>query len=161
MYYRYIPTPVGRFLLAGDAQGLVMTSFTRGYQQRKPEPDWLPDDGTLERAATQLGEYFAGNRQRFDIPLALKGTPFQREVWGVLQTIPFGETWAYGDIAARLGRPGAARAVGSANIANRLPIVVPCHRVLGKRGQLIGFGGGLDTKQWLLDFEKEPKKTRR
>ena len=107
----------------------------------------------LERAGAQLDEYFAGTRRDFDLPLAPRGTEFQREVWAVLRTIPFGSTWSYAQVALRLGRPGALRAVGAANGSNPIAIVVPCHRVVGSDGSLTGYGGGLARKRWLLEHE--------
>lgn len=101
----------------------------------------------------QLGEYFAGRRRRFELPLAPEGSPFQQRVWAVLQSIPYGETRSYGELARALGRPGASRAVGAANGANPIPIVIPCHRVIGADGSLTGFGGGLEAKKLLLDLE--------
>jgi methylated-DNA-[protein]-cysteine S-methyltransferase len=108
----------------------------------------------LERAGAQLDEYFAGKRRSFDLPLAPRGTEFQREVWAVLRAIPFGTTWSYARVALRLGRPGAVRAVGAANGSNPIAIVIPCHRVVGSDGSLTGYGGGLPRKRWLLAHEK-------
>lgn len=153
MYFTYVETPIGRVLLAGDGGGLAMSSFSTGHQQRQPEPEWIPDGTALEPAVTELEEYFAGERTTFDVELSPSGSEFQQSVWKVLRSIPFGEAWSYGEVAERLGRPGAARAVGSANAANSLPIFIPCHRVVGADGGLTGFGGGLDTKRWLLRFE--------
>jgi methylated-DNA-[protein]-cysteine S-methyltransferase len=101
-----------------------------------------------------LDEYFAGRRWRFDLPLSLDGTVFQRAVWAALRQIPYGQTASYGDIAARVGNPKAVRAVGGANNRNPVAIIVPCHRVIGHGGSLVGYGGGLDTKRWLLDHER-------
>ena len=113
-------------------------------------------DPVLELAARQLREYFAGERTAFDLPLALEGTAFQQEAWRALAAIPYGDTISYGEQAARLGRPDAVRAVGAANGANPIPIVLPCHRVIGADGSLTGFGGGLETKRRLLDLERSP-----
>lgn len=153
MYYAYMDSPVGKIFVAGDDATLRVTSFTRGHQARRPEPDWKRDAAPLAYAIDQLSEYFEGDRTEFDLPVTMHGTPFQLEVWDVLRTIRFGETLSYGQVAARIGRPAASRAVGAANGANHLPIVVPCHRVIGADGTLTGFGGGLDAKRWLLDFE--------
>jgi methylated-DNA-[protein]-cysteine S-methyltransferase len=153
MYYTHLDTPIGAFLLVGDEDRLTMTSFSSGHQRRAPEAGWVEDAGALARAVTQFQEYFAGERDRFDLPLALRGTPFQRDVWAVLQSIPFGQTRSYGEVARALGKPGASRAVGTANAANHLPVVVPCHRVIGADGGLTGFGGGLEAKRWLLRHE--------
>lgn len=109
--------------------------------------------GAVAEAAAQLRAYFAGQLQEFDLPLAPAGTEFQLSVWNLLRAIPFGQTTTYGAIAHAIGRPDAVRAVGAANGANPLPVVVPCHRVIGKSGSLTGFGGGLPVKRWLLDHE--------
>lgn len=108
----------------------------------------------MAEAKLQLEEYFAGDRREFDLPLAARGTEFQHRVWAELRRIPFGETISYGELATRIGKPTASRAVGAANGRNPLPVVVPCHRVIGSDGRLTGFGGGLPTKQALLDLER-------
>ena len=153
MYYTYVDTPIGPFLLAGDDTTLFKASFTTGRQCRQPEPDWIHDTAPLRFAVEQVEEYFAGERTSFDLPLEIAGTAFQQDVWRVLRSIPFGEAWSYGRVAQALGRPGASRAVGAANAANVLPLIIPCHRVIGSDGKLTGFGGGLATKKWLLEFE--------
>ena len=107
----------------------------------------------LAEAARQLDAYFDRRLRQFDLPLAPRGTPFQLDVWRMLQTIPYGGTWSYADLARRIGRPAAIRAVGAANGRNPIPIVIPCHRVIGTNGRLVGFGGGLPVKQWLLQLE--------
>ncbi|MCA8974064.1 MAG: methylated-DNA--[protein]-cysteine S-methyltransferase [Planctomycetes bacterium] len=111
-------------------------------------------DGTDSPARRQLAEYFAGRRREFELPLAPRGTPFQLEVWAALRTIPFGSTCSYADIAARIGRPNAVRAVGAANGRNPIAIIVPCHRVIGRDGSLTGYAGGLDRKRRLLQHER-------
>jgi methylated-DNA-[protein]-cysteine S-methyltransferase len=108
----------------------------------------------LEKARAQLSAYFAGRRVAFDLPLAMAGTPFQRDVWAALRAIPLGETRAYVDLAVKLGRPAAVRAVGAANGRNPISIVVPCHRVVGKSGALTGYAGGMEAKRWLLEHER-------
>ncbi|HEY4245077.1 MAG TPA: methylated-DNA--[protein]-cysteine S-methyltransferase [Kofleriaceae bacterium] len=108
----------------------------------------------LARAATQMAEYFAGKRTEFDLPMSPRGTDFQRRVWAQLAKIPFGVTWSYGEVAARIGRPAASRAVGAANGQNPLAILLPCHRVIGSNGSLTGYGGGLPLKKWLLAHER-------
>ncbi len=153
MYYTYLDSPVGPFLIAGDTQGLRFTSFSTGHQQRRPQPDWIEDAIPLQAATKQLTAYFSGEAIAFDLPLLPQGTPFQQAVWQALQTIPFGQTCSYVEVARLVGRPGASRAVGAANAANHLPIVIPCHRVIGANGKLTGFGGGLETKQRLLALE--------
>ena len=153
MYYTYLDSPIGPIFLAGDGESVRQISFSSGYQVRKPGEGWIEDAGPIDFAVRQLEQYFAGERKVFDLPLVMEGTEFQKGVWKALLEIPFGETRSYGDVAEKLGSPGASRAVGSANHANHLPLVVPCHRVIGSNGTLTGFGGGLDTKRWLLEFE--------
>jgi methylated-DNA-[protein]-cysteine S-methyltransferase len=153
MYYTYLDSPVGPFLVAGDDNGLRFTSFSTAYQQRRQQSDWIEDAGPLQAATEQLTAYFSGEAIAFDLSLLPQGTAFQQSVWQVLQTIPFGQTCSYGEVARLVGRPGASRAVGAANAANHLPIVIPCHRVIGADGRLTGFGGGMETKQRLLELE--------
>jgi len=123
--------------------------------RRDPEPDWIYNEKPFAVARQQLTEYFAGERREFDLPLKLDGTEFQMSVLRALQQIPYGETTSYAEIAERVGRPKAVRAVGAANGRNPIPIIVPCHRVIGSHGDLTGFGGGLDTKEALLRLEAE------
>jgi methylated-DNA-[protein]-cysteine S-methyltransferase len=132
-----------------------MIGFPKGSMRREPEPDWIFNEKPLAAACAQLNEYFAGSRKEFDLPLRFNGTEFQVSVLEALQEIPYGETTSYGEIAKRIGRPKAVRAVGAANGRNPIPIVVPCHRVIGSTGDLTGFGGGLDTKEALLRLEAE------
>ncbi len=153
MYYTYLESPIGPIFLAGEDETLAQVSFTTGHQVGEPKAGWVEDTAPLSFATQQLDEYFAGDRCRFDLRLAMQGTEFQKRVWETLMTIPFGEAWTYGQIAAQLGTPGAARAVGRANATNHIPIIVPCHRVIGTNGSLTGFGGGLEAKHWLLRFE--------
>lgn len=155
MYYCYFDTPIGELLLAGDDDALTMIGFPQGKMRRDPEPNWIYNEKPFKEAIRQLGEYFAGERQEFDLPLRLNGTEFQLLVLEELRRIPYGETSSYGDIAARIGRPKAVRAVGAANGRNPIPIIVPCHRVIGAGGDLTGFGGGLGTKEALLRLESE------
>lgn len=155
MYYCYLDTPIGELLLAGDGDGLAMIGFPKGSMRRAPEPDWIFNEKPLAEVRKQLVEYFAGERRAFDLPLQLSGTEFQVSVLRALLDIPYGETASYGEIARRIGRPRAVRAVGAANGRNPIPIVVPCHRVIGSTGDLTGFGGGLDTKEALLRLEAE------
>lgn len=155
MKYRYIESPIGRLLLAGeDAGPLTLIGFPEGKGRIEPVDDWVQDDSAFTAAARQLAEYFAGERTAFDLELGPTGTAFQLAVLDALRTIPYGETRSYGDIAAQLGRPKAVRAVGAANGRNPLPIVIPCHRVIGANGSLTGFGGGIDAKRWLLAHEQ-------
>lgn len=155
MDYCYYDTPIGELLLAGDEEGLALISFPEGSMRRDPDPEWTEDKSAFAEAKRQLGEYFDGKRQVFELPLKLNGTEFQLQVLEELTRIPYGETTSYGDIAKRIGRPKAVRAVGAANGRNPVPIIVPCHRVIGSGGALTGFGGGLDTKKALLMLESE------
>jgi len=154
--YAYFETAIGTLLIAGDADAVLRIAFPRRGNAVKPEPGWQESSrGPVGQAVQQLREYFAGKRRGFDLPLAPKGTQFQRSVWRQLQGIPYGETISYGELARRVGNPKASRAVGSANGANPLPIVIPCHRVIAGDGTLGGFGGGLPTKQTLLKLERQ------
>ncbi|MDH3751864.1 MAG: methylated-DNA--[protein]-cysteine S-methyltransferase [Gammaproteobacteria bacterium] len=155
MYYCYLNTPVGDLLLAGDDKALSLVGFPKGKMRHDPDPDWIYNEKPFAAAREQLEEYFSGNRKDFDLPLNLSGTEFQVRVLEELQRIPYGETTSYGDIARRIGRPKAMRAVGAANGRNPIPIIIPCHRVIGSSGDLTGFGGGLDTKEALLRLEAE------
>lgn len=143
-----IDSPVGALRLEVEAGQVVALRFTD-----EPAQAGLPDDPIGRRMVTQLGEYFAGARQEFDVWLAPRGTEFQRAVWQELARIPYGQTISYGELARRLGKPGAVRAVGRANGSNPIPIVLPCHRVIGADGSLTGYGGGLERKLALLRLE--------
>ena len=154
MYYSHMDSPIGRLLLAGDEDGLRLISFPTGSRTRYVESEWTENDAPFVETKRQLAAYFAGELTEFDLPLAPEGTPFQLSVWRALRRIPYGDTVSYGAIAQAIGRPSASRAVGAANGANPLPIVVPCHRVIGSTGKLTGFGGGLDTKARLLALER-------
>ena len=153
MKYTYVGSPLGDLLLAGDEGALHLISFPTGRMRKRPERGWTEDAAPFRAAAKQLGEYFAGKRERFELALAPAGTEFQLAVWQGLRRIPYGRTWSYAELAGRIGRPRAMRAVGAANGANPLPIVVPCHRVIGADGSLTGFGGGLPAKRLLLELE--------
>lgn len=155
MYYCYMNSPIGDLLLAGDGDALSLVGFPKGKMRHDPDPDWIYNEKPFAGARQQLAEYFAGDRKDFDLPLQLSGTEFQLRVLEELQRIPYGKTCSYGDIAARIGRPKAMRAVGAANGRNPIPIIIPCHRVIGSGGSLTGFGGGLDTKAALLRLEAE------
>jgi len=155
MHYCYLDTPIGELLLAGAANSLSMIGFPEGAMRRDPEADWIYNEVPFEGVRRQLAEYFAGERKVFDLPLSLSGTEFQVLVLEALQQIPYGETTSYGAVAKQIGRPKAVRAVGAANGRNPIPIIVPCHRVIGTSGDLTGFGGGLDTKAALLRLEAE------
>jgi methylated-DNA-[protein]-cysteine S-methyltransferase len=149
-YWLELSTPVGKILLFADDAAITTIDISGEYSKPsgKPKPNDL-----LLRAAAQLKEYFAGQRETFDLPLAPSGTDFQTKVWRAMQKIPFGQTRTYGQLAAMVGNPSAARAIGAACGRNPLPIVIPCHRVVGSNGNLTGFGGGLEMKQWLLEHE--------
>jgi methylated-DNA-[protein]-cysteine S-methyltransferase len=155
MYYTFLETPIGDLLLAGDEQGLSLIGFPEGSMRREPEPDWVYSEDLFSAAREQLTAYFDGTLKEFDLPISPNGTEFQLEVLAELQKIPYGTTTSYGDIAKRIGRPKAVRAVGAANGRNPLPIIIPCHRVVGSNGALTGFGGGLPTKEALLRLEME------
>ena len=148
-----ISTPVGRLRLAGDEKGLRSISFQNRFRAAAPAETAPSTEAPFREAISQLEAYFAGELRRFELRLAPEGTPFQREVWSALTAIPYGETVSYGELARRLGRPAASRAVGAANGQNPIPIVIPCHRVIGADGSLTGFGGGLAIKRRLLDLE--------
>ncbi len=154
MRYRYLDTPIGSLMLAGAADLLQIIGFPEGGKARRAAADWRHDADAFDAAAVQLDEYFRGDRRAFDVPLDLVGTDFQRQVWQALRDIPYGETCSYKDIAEAIDRPKAMRAVGAANGSNPIPIIVPCHRVIGASGKLTGFGGGLPTKAYLLDLEQ-------
>jgi methylated-DNA-[protein]-cysteine S-methyltransferase len=146
-------TPIGRLLLTGDEAGLRGISFQSGIHPATVESEWERSEEPFQEAIAQLDAYFAGRLRRFDLALAPRGTPFQRDVWSALTRIPYGETVSYSELASRIGRPAATRAVGAANGRNPLPIVIPCHRVIGADGSLTGFGGGLPIKRRLLELE--------
>jgi methylated-DNA-[protein]-cysteine S-methyltransferase len=148
-----IETPLGPMIAVVDGAGAVR-EFHFPRSSPDPGPGLVWDDAALATVRRQVGSYFAGERRTFDLALEPQGTEFERAVWAELVRIPFGETISYGVLAMRLGRPGAARAVGRANGANPIPIIIPCHRVIGADGSLTGFGGGLPLKQALLDFER-------
>ncbi len=152
--YAHLPSPIGALLLAGDGEGLRLISFPEGSRAVGPAAGWRRDDALFAGVSAQLRAYFAGELQEFDVPLAPAGTRFQSAVWAALRRIPYGETASYGEVAGMIGRPTACRAVGAANGANPIPIIVPCHRVVGSSGALTGFGGGVETKRFLLDHER-------
>ncbi|MFN4261688.1 MAG: methylated-DNA--[protein]-cysteine S-methyltransferase [Gemmataceae bacterium] len=150
MRYTYLDTPIGKLLIAGDDAGLRRIAF----DSAAPEAGWQLDPGAFVETTRQLHEYFARRRQTFDLPLAPEGTAFQRAVWEIVRRIAYGQRATYGDLAGQLDKPGAARAVGAANACNPLPIVIPCHRVVGSGGALTGYAGGLEIKRQLLQLEQ-------
>lgn len=154
LHYTTLESPLGPVLVAGDAAGLRYISFLSGTAALEPHATWVRDERPLDEAVRQLRAYFAGELQRFELSLAARGTPFQQRVWRALREIPYGQTISYGELARRIGQPTASRAVGAANGRNPLPIVVPCHRVIGSTGRLTGFAGGLHLKEGLLALEQ-------
>ncbi len=152
--YTYFESPIGQMLLVGTTRALTHIHFVDGRHPMKIEADWQADDEIFTEAIAQLQAYFEGKLKTFDLPLQLEGTDFQLEVWNALKEIPYGKTVSYADIAKRIGRPKAVRAVGAANGQNPISIVVPCHRVIGSNGSLTGYGGGLKNKEALLALEQ-------
>ncbi|MFK8033757.1 MAG: methylated-DNA--[protein]-cysteine S-methyltransferase [Hyphomicrobiales bacterium] len=151
--YGYFNSPVGNLLVAGDGEELHLISFPNGSGATHPKENWRKDESVFDAVFTQLAAYFAGELIQFDLPLRLKGTDFQNKVWTTLLEIPFGRTWSYGQLASCIKKPNASRAVGAANGANPIPIIIPCHRVIGADNSLTGFGGGIETKEFLLKHE--------
>ena len=163
LYLHAFPSPLGNILAAASERGLCLLEFAgsrsiddelRDLQRLIGCQTKQGENEHTRLVKTQLGEYFQGTRREFGVPLHAPGSPFQRRVWSALQTIPYGETTHYQALAEQLGNPAAVRAVAAANGANRLSILIPCHRVIGKDGSLTGYGGGLQRKQWLLDHEQ-------
>jgi methylated-DNA-[protein]-cysteine S-methyltransferase len=155
VFYTTFESPVGPLLLAGDADALRLVSFESSKHAAPPQADWKQDNAPFAEVVRQLQAYFRGELREFDVPLALEGTEFQRRVWNALRGIPYGETISYLQLAERIGNPRAVRAVGLANGSNPIPIIVPCHRVIGSDGSLTGFGGGISTKKKLLELESK------
>jgi methylated-DNA-[protein]-cysteine S-methyltransferase len=155
MQYTWIEkTPVGRILVAADSNGLKIVQFRADNSvEQLIQDDWEQNDRALKNAVQQIQAYFAGKLTHFDLPLAPDGTPFQKKVWKALCKVKFGATASYGDIAKAIGNPAACRAVGLANGRNPIAIVIPCHRIIGTNGKLVGYGGGLDRKKTLLALE--------
>ncbi|PPU92268.1 methylated-DNA--[protein]-cysteine S-methyltransferase [Xanthomonas albilineans] len=155
LYYDRFTTPIGELTVAvGHDESMRHLLFPENRYDAPDRADWIRDPAPVREARTQLQAYFAGERTRFELPLAPHGTAFQRRVWEALLDIPYGTTWSYAQLAQHLGQPRAVRAVGAANGRNPLPILVPCHRVIGANGTLTGFGGGLPTKAALLELER-------
>jgi methylated-DNA-[protein]-cysteine S-methyltransferase len=155
VYYTRFASPVGSLLLAGDAKALRQVSFESSKRSGPPQADWKQNRAAFAEVIRQLQAYFRGELKEFDLPLAMEGTEFQLCVWNELRAIPYGETISYAQLAERIGNPKAVRAVGLANGSNPIPIIVPCHRVIGSDGSLTGFGGGLPTKKMLLELESK------
>jgi methylated-DNA-[protein]-cysteine S-methyltransferase len=152
--YTRAPSPLGPLLLVGTSEALTALWLPSGRDRLDPDPDWIESAAPFKDAVRQLDAYFAGRLHRFDLPLAPAGTAFQQRVWRALCDIPYGETVSYGELARRIERPAAVRAVGAANGQNRISIVIPCHRVIGSDGRLVGYGGGLPAKTALLALER-------
>ncbi|RLC23472.1 MAG: cysteine methyltransferase [Deltaproteobacteria bacterium] len=157
MYYCYFKAPLGRLLLTGNDL-LESLHFPQGKTRKEPETDWVYKEKLFLGAMEQLEAYFKGELTQFDLELNAQGTQFQKMVWQELVKIPYGEIISYSELAKRIGNPNASRAVGMANGKNPISIIIPCHRVIGKNGSLTGFGGGLEVKKNLLEFEKRNKK---
>jgi methylated-DNA-[protein]-cysteine S-methyltransferase len=152
--YTQIESPLGPLLLAADDSGLRHILFSSQAQPPRPDPTWREEAAPLTETIRQLQAYFSGDLENFNLPLAPEGTPFQMDVWQRLCDIPYGQTISYGELARRIGNPKASRAVGLANGSNPIPIVIPCHRVIGSNGKLTGYGGGLPIKEKLLALER-------
>jgi methylated-DNA-[protein]-cysteine S-methyltransferase len=155
MFYKWITSPVGALKLVAGDRGLAAVLWENDSPRRVPLPALREDRAhpVLCQAESELGDYFAGRRTAFSVPLDFRGTDFQKKVWGLLLEIPYGETRSYGQLAAQLGDPNASRAVGAANGRNPISIIAPCHRVVGAGGRLTGFAGGLEAKARLLALE--------
>jgi len=153
-YYTWIDSPTGQLLLTASDSGITQLLFAEGRHRPEVDPAWRASEDPLREAVSQLKAFFGGELRDFDLPLSPEGTSFQRRVWAALQEIPYGQTTSYGALATRLGNPAASRAVGLANGSNPISIIIPCHRVIGSNGRLVGYGGGLPNKRWLLEFER-------
>jgi len=153
-YFSYFDSAIGDLMLAGDGEALEMLGFPKGKGKRRHENGWKKNDTVFKEVKSQLTAYFAGELKIFDLKLAPEGTDFQLQVWQALLNIPHGSTASYGEIAHSLGRPLASRAVGAANGRNPIPVIIPCHRIIGSTGKLVGFGGGLGIKSYLLRLEQ-------
>lgn len=155
MDYTFMDSPCGKLMLAGEGGNLSILAFwnTQRALYESKLPSWRPELKSFKVALSQLNDYFAGRRRDFDLSLVIQGTDFQQQVYHALMQIPYGKTCTYGQIAKTIGNPKAVRAVGSANNRNKLPIIVPCHRVVGKGGSLVGYSAGLEVKQSLLNLE--------
>lgn len=154
MTYSIVSSPIGDLTVVERGGALVGLYLTGHRPAPRPETFGKRVEHALPAVEEQLGEYFEGRRTSFDLPLAASGTDFQERVWATLRTIPYGQTWTYGQLAEAIGRPGAARAVGLANGRNPISIVVPCHRVVGSTGSLTGYAGGMERKAFLLSLER-------
>ena len=162
IFYSHMETPIGKLLVASSEKGLVRIMFSHEgkvdsvslLKKEHPEETLVEDRGKNLLVIKQLEEYFNGSRTVFSLPLDIRGTEFQKSVWDALKKVPYGETRSYGEIARSIGKPKAARAVGNANRKNPIPIVIPCHRIIGSDGSMTGFGGGIPLKKKLLELER-------
>ena len=155
IYYQYMKSPVGKLLVAGDEKGLHFINFPKNGKPSLPETDWIENPKPLQEALRQLKAYFAGELKTFSLNVCLNVRPFQKKVLTALCRVPYGQTISYGELAKKIGNPKASRAVRQANARNPIPIVIPCHRVIGSNEELTGFGGGVEVKQALLDLEQQ------
>jgi methylated-DNA-[protein]-cysteine S-methyltransferase len=156
IYFTFYESPIQTLRLVSDGRSLIGLYMMSEKHLLTPQIDWVEDESIAPflEAKQQLTAYFAGNSTEFDVPLQMQGTIFQQRVWEALETIPYGTTMSYGELAQQMGQPKASRAVGLANGRNPVSIIVPCHRVIGANGQLTGYGGGIERKQWLLNHER-------
>jgi len=154
LVFTRIESPLGPLALVAGETGLREIQFMNDHHSAHAEPEWRAHAAALKEPIRQLRAYFAGELEEFDLALAPQGTPFQQKVWSNIRKIPYGETTTYGEVARRIGNPNASRAVGLANGSNPIPIIIPCHRVIGANGKLTGYGGGLPIKEKLLALEK-------
>ena len=153
--FAHMDSPIGPLLLVADNEGLREIVFQKNGKAAQAQPDRQEDPSAFREVMRQLEKYFSGELETFDLRLAPVGTAFQQSVWHELCKIPYGETISYGELACRIGNPKASRAVGLANGSNPIPIIIPCHRVIGSNGKLTGYGGGLHIKEKLLALEKK------
>lgn len=153
--YTHYYSPLGKMILQSNLEGLSGAWFTTENTMPLELGEYTESCPILVQTINQLGEYFSGKRKEFDLPLSAKGSEFQQKIWQILRSIPYGETWSYGQLAQAVGQPKAARAVGMANSKNPISIIVPCHRVIGKNGTLTGYAGGIERKAYLLELEQK------
>jgi methylated-DNA-[protein]-cysteine S-methyltransferase len=161
IFYTTLASPVGALFLTSNGEAITELFMEKHKGGPKPMGDWRRDDALFQEAADQLRAYFAGELTEFDLPLATGGAPFQKRVWAELRKIAYGSTISYGELAQQVGNPKASRAVGAANGSNPISIIIPCHRVIGSNGKLTGYGGGIERKKFLLDFEAQTLAKRR
>ena len=155
IYYQYMKSPVGKLLVAGNEKGLHLINFPKNDNPFLPGHEWEENPKPLQEVLSQLEAYFAGKLKAFSLDICLNVTPFQKKVLTALRRVPYGQTISYGELAKKIGNPKASRAVGQANARNPIPIVIPCHRVIGSNEKLTGFGGGIEVKQALLNLEQQ------